>query len=301
MPGMNFFTHPDARYVFGKALGLPWLERLSLLTLKDAQGLDWHTHEEFELICCMKGLLCYELEGLPRLTVPPGCFIFIPPLQRHCLQGGVDGPCVRLSLFLRKSAARLKASPVSVFRPREYARLIRLTRHSPGRPLSFSKEAAHALARIVQLIEQNDRPSCSDLLELRVLSAYAFHLMAVHHPAVPWQPGHVRLMDDAVNWLKLHYAEAVTLAQLTAYMGYGHSRFAQLFRSHTGRTPMDWLAEYRVSRACELLSKGDLTIRQVAAAVGFTDPGFFTRTFRHRTGQTPTDFQKGARPRRDLQ
>ena len=42
----SFFIHPSARYAHGAALGLPWLERFSLLEIDSALKLSWHTHHD---------------------------------------------------------------------------------------------------------------------------------------------------------------------------------------------------------------------------------------------------------------
>lgn len=46
MGKFSFFIHPSARYAYGVALGLPWLERFSLLEIDSALKLPWHTHHD---------------------------------------------------------------------------------------------------------------------------------------------------------------------------------------------------------------------------------------------------------------
>lgn len=57
------------------------------------------------------------------------------------------------------------------------------------------------------------------------------------------------------------------------------SRFAHLFRHHTGRTPARYLRELRLERARTLVEDSMLSIKEIMAKVGFNDPSHFARDF----------------------
>ncbi|WP_405856548.1 AraC family transcriptional regulator [Streptomyces sp. NBC_00090] len=63
-------------------------------------------------------------------------------------------------------------------------------------------------------------------------------------------------------------------------------------RAATGRTAGALLREARTREAQRLLIGTGLSIRQVAARVGFDDPAYFCRFFRRETGRSPGDFRK---------
>ena len=58
-----------------------------------------------------------------------------------------------------------------------------------------------------------------------------------------------------------------------------------------GVTPQDLLREARIKRACQLLRQTDKTISEVAYACGFTDPKYFSRSFKQSTGQSPSEMR----------
>ncbi len=152
-------------------------------------------------------------------------------------------------------------------------------------PQSIPNEVRGVLARLADLI-QTANPSFIEITEARVLSSFAFHALASGR-RTPTQKTETRLMDEAVKWLEAHYAEKVTLAQLVAYMGYSRSRFFNLFREHTGLSPLDWLNRHRIRRAQELLVTSDIPVAEVARQVGFRDLPFFFRLFRRHVGCSP--------------
>ena len=70
-------------------------------------------------------------------------------------------------------------------------------------------------------------------------------------------------------------------AMLNSYIG----RFAAVY----GVPPLQYIMRMKLDRAKELLSSGK-SVNETAAAIGFTDPNYFTRFFKERTGVTPTEF-----------
>ncbi len=58
---------------------------------------------------------------------------------------------------------------------------------------------------------------------------------------------------------------------------------------------MAYLSRYRLLQARELLTNSDLTITQVALAVGFSESAHFTRMFQREVGVTPRAYRRGQR------
>jgi AraC-like DNA-binding protein len=56
---------------------------------------------------------------------------------------------------------------------------------------------------------------------------------------------------------------------------------------------MAYLRRYRIRQACELLKNTNLSITQVAAAVGFSESAHFSRTFQREVGMTPRAYRRG--------
>lgn len=87
------------------------------------------------------------------------------------------------------------------------------------------------------------------------------------------------------------------IADLAAQAGYSPDHFSRVFRDIMGQSPRDYLVNARIDRARQLLSESSLTVSQVADALGYRDVYFFSRQFKQRTGQSPTQYRKGAAAR----
>ncbi len=67
----------------------------------------------------------------------------------------------------------------------------------------------------------------------------------------------------------------------------------------TGKSPSRWIDETLVLEAKVLLHQTDLSVGEVAAALGLFDPSYFTRLFRKHAGVTPGAFRKKIEKSRD--
>ena len=85
------------------------------------------------------------------------------------------------------------------------------------------------------------------------------------------------------------------IAALARRAGYSVDHFSRVFLKVMHARPQDYVINARIERARQLLSESNLTVGMIAEALGFRDIFFFSRQFRQKTGQTPTDFRRGLR------
>ena len=278
------YLHPSAKALTGARLGLGWLDRLEALCITKASAVPRHTHKSIEVLCCLKGVIGYTFDRWPDITMTAGCFLVVPEDAGHRITSGLESPSLRMSFFLRPTLA--KDGRFNLFTAADFRELRANLLKKRFTPQAIPNEVHGVLARLADLI-QAANPSSDEITEARVLSTFAFHALASGR-RTPTPKTETRLMDEAVKWLEAHYAEKVTLAQLVAYMGYSRSRFFNLFRKHTGLSPLDWLNRHRIRRAQELLVASNIPVAEVARQVGFTDLSFFFRLFRRHVGCSPT-------------
>lgn len=96
----------------------------------------------------------------------------------------------------------------------------------------------------------------------------------------------------SLEYIDRHYSDQLTVSNLAAMEFMSPSRYSALFLKVTGYSPKDYLINIRMRNAAELLDKTDLPIKQIAAAVGYDDPLYFSRIFRNRTGRSPRKKRK---------
>jgi len=94
----------------------------------------------------------------------------------------------------------------------------------------------------------------------------------------------------AVSYLATHIFEpSLRVSELAALCGLSDTYFRHIFREEYAVLPREYIVTRRLTRARALLVSGDYTaVAEVAAAVGYPDPFFFSRIFRQRYGVPPS-------------
>jgi len=97
------------------------------------------------------------------------------------------------------------------------------------------------------------------------------------------------------KFVDTHFAEPVSLDTVAGVAGLEKTYFSKYFHEKTGACFRDWLSTVRVKRAIEIMMVRDLSITEVAFAVGFQDLRTFERTVEKHTGLTPNAVKKQLR------
>lgn len=100
-------------------------------------------------------------------------------------------------------------------------------------------------------------------------------------------------VQRTIRHIEEHYAEPVELGVLSKKAGMSLSTFKRAFKGVTGTSPIDYLLQVRLARACHLLRDADTTVTEAALAAGFGDGNYFARQFRRRMGKTPREWRAG--------
>ncbi|SEJ93682.1 AraC-type DNA-binding protein [Propionispira arboris] len=95
------------------------------------------------------------------------------------------------------------------------------------------------------------------------------------------------LIQEAIKFIDLHYTKNLTIPAIAENYGLGCKQFTYLFRKFKGISPNQYIISLRIQRAQELLYRHQYSIAEVSHCVGYTDPYYFSRLFKKRTGQTP--------------
>jgi AraC-like DNA-binding protein len=106
-----------------------------------------------------------------------------------------------------------------------------------------------------------------------------------------------RTEEDAMLKRIMRYVEEnisnsdANVGDMAAAAATSRSGLQRKLRQTMGVTPQDLMHEARIKRACQLLRQSDKNISEVAYACGFTDPKYFSRSFKKSTGLSPTDYK----------
>ena len=98
-------------------------------------------------------------------------------------------------------------------------------------------------------------------------------------------------IDQAEQYLREHLGARISVAELAGLARLSPSHFAALFRRATGTGVLQYQTRLRMSRARELLDTTDQPIAEIARALGYADPFYFSRQFRSVHGVSPSEYR----------
>jgi len=99
--------------------------------------------------------------------------------------------------------------------------------------------------------------------------------------------------ERAIKIIKQRYSDPnFTLKDIADEMFLSVSQFSSIFKEATNQTFVEYLTKIRLNEAKKLLKTTDLLIYEIADRVGFSDPHYFSITFKKYTGMPPGEFRK---------
>ena len=99
------------------------------------------------------------------------------------------------------------------------------------------------------------------------------------------------LVRRAQELIDQQWNKPLDLPKLADSLGLKYRTFRHLFEQFGGLPPLQYQLNLRINRAKPLLEK-EMTIEQVADHVGFTDPYYFSRLFKQKTGLSPSKWHR---------
>lgn len=98
----------------------------------------------------------------------------------------------------------------------------------------------------------------------------------------------------ALNRIHHQFRRDWTVAELAKEIGMSRSVFSQKFVQMTGKTPMRYLAEWRILEASEMLRTTDASMATIAESIGYGSETAFRKAFRKIANETPGDVRRRA-------
>jgi AraC-like DNA-binding protein len=95
-------------------------------------------------------------------------------------------------------------------------------------------------------------------------------------------------LGPAIRHIERHFRSTIRSESIAGCCNLSPFRFSRLFKETFGMTFRDYLINYRLREAYRLLENPNVTVADVAFAVGFNDPSYFTRIFKQRVGMAPS-------------
>lgn len=95
-------------------------------------------------------------------------------------------------------------------------------------------------------------------------------------------------LRSAIAYIHRNYTSQIRLSDMCAACGVSPQHLIRLFKAETGMTPVQYINNYRVSRAQMMIRDNpNLSVKEISYELGFENPHYFSRLFTKILGQTP--------------
>ena len=117
-------------------------------------------------------------------------------------------------------------------------------------------------------------------------------LIAQGKQQLPAETADTQRLKAVLQWISVHYAEGLRVADAAGVCSFSSSHFMRWFRQMTGQSFVAFLNEYRLNAAAEALHATDETVLTIASRCGFENLSYFNRAFKAHFGMTPREYRK---------
>lgn len=258
------------------------------------EPVPWHWHYELEVGIILRGKAAV-CAGTERFTLGPGEGFFINSEVLHALRSQDASPCLLRSAVFHPRL--IGGSVDSVFWQNYVQPLIadearQGLRFDGAAP--WHGQAVEAIAAAWRSCEE-ERPG-HDLQVREALSQLAFLLSRNRSVRAEAPPEKVLRNETRVKqmlrFIEENYDSQLTIADIADSATISESECLRCFRGTIGVAPIQYLKQFRIQKAAELLLSSGESVGEVGARCGFPDASYFTKTFRELKGCTPSAYRK---------
>ncbi len=258
----------------------------------DFHSVKLHWHNEVELIVVKKGRGIVSVD-LVTYYVEAGDIIFIFPGQLHSIEQD-DSYRMEYENILFKQEL-LKSSGIDYCN----ANFIQPLFVGEVRLYPLIDDAFINHSRIIDLINEIDRlcdkkPFAWQMAVKGFLYQILYLLVSAYTEEVKNKSDKKSIdkIKDILTYIEQNYASPISIAEVADYCSYSESYFMKFFKQNMGSGFIQYLNQYRLELAADLLRSSNDSVLDIATAVGFDNLSYFTRSFKKKYGVTPGRYRK---------
>lgn len=128
---------------------------------------------------------------------------------------------------------------------------------------------------------------------LKIIATLSSHNLLIHGYTPPKNDNEQDMIAKTImTYIQENHAEKLTLDQLANVVNLSPQYFCKFFKSIFGKTAIEYINEYRIEKACQLLVQTNDKIIDIALLVGFDNFSYFIRKFKSLKGITPSTYRQ---------
>ena len=260
------------------------------LSVFDFNCIEWHWHTELEFIYIESGTVTFWI-GEDQFKLSEGDGIFINTKVLHRLYSPSKA-LIPNFVFMPSFIAACDSFI--------YQKYILPVISSSLSFLIFHKEVcwqARALTVMQQIISAQDSAASKELITVSLLQNLWQEIF--ENADIPSPEEHKDHSSSSqarlqlmMQFIHLNYSQNISLDDIAREAMVSKSTALNLFRKYLHITPVNYLINYRLKQASQLLSKTEKKIHLISSETGFHNVEYFCKIFKKRYNFTPTEYRE---------
>ncbi len=140
----------------------------------------------------------------------------------------------------------------------------------------------------LKYIDENERTSS----QLRLVSCILECLSHVDRATYEERhtPSGKNHIQNALAFIEYNYGRGIGVNDVSNHLALERTYFYRIFKKEIGKTPNEYLMEYRVKKAKSLIKMG-IDFKNIANSIGLRDVYYFSKLFKKITGISPSEYR----------
>jgi len=102
----------------------------------------------------------------------------------------------------------------------------------------------------------------------------------------------VNKISMVLNYIENNLSRNISLEELADILHYHPNYFSNFFKSHIGKSPINYLNQLRINKAQQMLISSSFDIKEISDKVGFNSISYFSRYFKKEMGLSPSEYRE---------
>lgn len=258
----------------------------------DGFDMPFHQHLAVEVMYVISGTCVVETED-GRHEMRKGEFIFLDSNVPHRLIVTKGNPCRMLNLEFVFQKSELNEG---------FPSMRTLISGSPELQRFLSQQATYSIYKDPSEIYQILRSLITELDDTTRESEWTVQLLLAQllirlakllgkEVTEPKQQ-QIAYVQEALEYMHQHYDYEMKVEDIAAAVNVHPGYLHRIFKQQIGRTPVQYLTDFRMEKAKMLLENTSIPVSDIADYVGLNSRQYFSSLFKKYTGRTPLEHRR---------
>ncbi len=151
------------------------------------------------------------------------------------------------------------------------------------------------LTTVINADASNDTIYQEELIKACVIQLLAIVLRNIRNNQIKeldYQKWKEVTVTEIKDFIKLNYKKRLKLKDISHEICVSPNYLNNIFKEVTGKTIMQYLKDYKIKMACDLLRNTSKTLKVIADELGYYDQYHFSKVFKNHMGYSPMQYKK---------